>query len=252
MRRISRRRPVLSIDDLHRLLDEVDHPTFRLMIILAVCLGLRASEVAALKWGDFDFDGQLMTVRRTILAGQVSCACSRRAYVLTLDCQLVEMLLDWRSETSFSHKTDWVFASPSTAGKLPHDAAAVQHFHIRKAALKAGLSGATGWRIFRRTYASTLFSMGNNLRTIQQLLRHSSPTTRAAFSVAPRTEDLREANQKFIRLILETGDCDAKRAVTEGAPTSLIAGSVNGKRASRKKRVQTRPRQKKRRPATNA
>ena len=40
---------------------------YRTMVIIAMCLGLRVSEILALKWSDFDFEeGTLMIARGTV------------------------------------------------------------------------------------------------------------------------------------------------------------------------------------------
>jgi len=35
------------------------------MVIVAQCLGLRVSEIVALKWGDFDFNNRVLLVQRS-------------------------------------------------------------------------------------------------------------------------------------------------------------------------------------------
>ncbi len=41
------------------------------MVIVAQCLGLRVSEIAALQWQDFDFERQQLLVQRSIVNGRV-------------------------------------------------------------------------------------------------------------------------------------------------------------------------------------
>ncbi len=41
------------------------------MVIVAQCLGLRVSEIAALQWEDFDFERQQLLVQRSIVNGNV-------------------------------------------------------------------------------------------------------------------------------------------------------------------------------------
>ena len=41
------------------------------MVVVAQCLGLRVSEIAALQWEDFDFDKRQLLVQRSIVNGRV-------------------------------------------------------------------------------------------------------------------------------------------------------------------------------------
>src|SRR4051812_9829059 len=61
---------VLSHDEFRGLLKHVPEP-FRLMVLTAQCLGLRVSEVMALKWSDFDFVNLMLRVERGIVQGRV-------------------------------------------------------------------------------------------------------------------------------------------------------------------------------------
>jgi integrase len=41
------------------------------MVLVAGCLGLRVSEIVALKWADFDFEGLTLLVQRSRVHGRV-------------------------------------------------------------------------------------------------------------------------------------------------------------------------------------
>jgi integrase len=43
----------LTVEQFHKVLEFVKEP-FRIMCIVAICLGLRASELVGLQWNDFD------------------------------------------------------------------------------------------------------------------------------------------------------------------------------------------------------
>ena len=47
--------------------------------------------------------------------------------------------------------------------------------HLQPAARKAGISGQIGFHTLRRTLASALVANGNDVRLVQELLRHSNP-----------------------------------------------------------------------------
>jgi integrase len=70
------------------------------MVIIAQCLGLRVSEIAALQWQDFDFERQQLLVQRSIANGQVDDVKTEysRDHV-PLHESLVEILLESSSST---------------------------------------------------------------------------------------------------------------------------------------------------------
>ena len=45
---------------------------------------------------------------------------------------------------------------------------------IRRAAVRAGIKKKIGWHTFRHTYSSTLIANGENVKVVQELLRHAS------------------------------------------------------------------------------
>ncbi len=53
----------MTVEEFGRLLPHLPEP-FRTMCIVAMCLGLRVSEVLGLQWGDFDFEKLQVIIRR--------------------------------------------------------------------------------------------------------------------------------------------------------------------------------------------
>jgi integrase len=62
---------ILTPEDYEQVSNNLPQP-YRTMAAVAMCLGLRVSEVLALKWTDFDFDGLTVTVQRGIVHGRVA------------------------------------------------------------------------------------------------------------------------------------------------------------------------------------
>lgn len=48
---------VLTVEEFRRLLEQVEEEPFRTMLVAAMCLGLRCSELLALRWEDFKMGG---------------------------------------------------------------------------------------------------------------------------------------------------------------------------------------------------
>src|SRR5450631_2033286 len=61
---------VLSVHDLRLVLAELTEP-YRTMVLVAACLGLRASEIIGLQWGDFNWEDHTLLVRRSVVFGEV-------------------------------------------------------------------------------------------------------------------------------------------------------------------------------------
>ena len=63
------------------------------MVLVAMCLGLRVSEILGLQWGDFDFDRNTVLVRRPWVVGEVGDVKTRYSKKqIPLDASLVTSL----------------------------------------------------------------------------------------------------------------------------------------------------------------
>jgi len=61
---------VLSVHDIRLVPGELTEP-YRTMVLIAACLGLRASEIIGLQWGDFNWEDLTLLVRRSVVQGRV-------------------------------------------------------------------------------------------------------------------------------------------------------------------------------------
>jgi hypothetical protein len=81
-----------------------------------MCLGLRVSEILALKWSDFDFEeGTLMVTRGTVHAriGRVKTEYSEDE--MPLHPAFAKILSAWQPRCTVTQE-DWVFPNPNTGG----------------------------------------------------------------------------------------------------------------------------------------
>jgi len=68
-----RKKPrILTPREFSALIIAVEHEPCRTMVILALCTGVRCSELAALKWSDFDWENLSVYIRRAIVSGHVN------------------------------------------------------------------------------------------------------------------------------------------------------------------------------------
>ena len=189
---------VLTPDACRKLLGYIEDPWWT-MVLVAMCLGLRVSEILGLQWSDFDFERDTVLVQRAWVIGQVGEVKTRYSKKrIPLDPVLVPILLSHRAKYECC---EWVFANPDT--QRPWWAHHIQHDKIAPAALKAGLGSGIGWHTFRHSYSSLLRSLGVDVKVQQELLRHADcRTTMNTYTQALPTA-LREANSLVARLVVQ-------------------------------------------------
>ena len=80
-----------------RLLQHIISDPHRTMVMVAICLGLRRSQLAGLKWSDFDWIGQEVLIRRSVIANRVDAVKTKKSKSrLPLAPELIEVLQEWR------------------------------------------------------------------------------------------------------------------------------------------------------------
>jgi integrase len=193
---------VLESTEIQSLLSSLKQP-FRLMVLLDVTTGLRRSELFALKWSDIDFWNLVIDVRRSIcegVVGKCKTLASRSPVPLALD--VAADLWLWKETTKYAAPDDWVFASPRVKGKSSLRPDVVLAKVIQPAALCAGIKKRIGWHTFRHTYSTTLIANGENVKVVQELMRHAnSRCTLDVYSQA-RVNAKREAQQRIVEMVL--------------------------------------------------
>ena len=192
---------VLTAVEFAGLLPHLEEP-YRTMVIVAQCLGLRVSEIVALKWGDFDFQNLTLLVQRSIVHGRMGAVKTEYARdFVPLDPQLASVLEDWRKRAPFKEEADWLFANPRTG--RPYHQESIRQKPLRKAAIAAGIGPRLGWHAFRHTYRSWLDATGAPLKVQQELMRHASITTTMNVYGKAMPNIKREANSKVVRMVLK-------------------------------------------------
>jgi integrase len=193
---------VLDPHEIQNLLLHLESP-YRLMVLLAATTGLRRSELFALKWSDIDFTDRTINVTRSIY-GQVIGNCkteaSQKAVPFAHDVK-VELSL-WKEQSCYQQPDDWVFASPHRKGTLPYWPAILMRRMIRPAASRAGITKWIGWHTFRHSYATLLIANGENVKVVQELMRHGSARITVDIYSQARSPAKRAAQQRLVQMIL--------------------------------------------------
>jgi len=173
---------------------------YRSMVLVAACLGLRASEVVGLQWQDFDWDALVVTIRRGVVHGRLGETKTEASEKpMPLDPNLAKEILAHRERTVHAQPTDYVFA-----GDLgnPRWQETILADHIKPAATRAGIAGKVGWHTLRHTYSSLLRALRTDVKVQQELLRHADVSTTLNIYTQAVSEQKREAASKVARLLL--------------------------------------------------
>jgi integrase len=195
-----KRPQILTIEQFSAILSYLKQP-YRTMVIVAQCLGLRVSEIVALKWGDFDFDNRTLLVQRSSVHCRVDSVKTEYSHdYVPLDSELATVLLTWKEQNLFKQEDDWVFPNPAT-GK-PYWQEEIQKRHITSAAKAVGLAGI-GWHTFRHTYRTLLDETGAAMKVQQELMRHASIQTTMNVYGQALSSTKRQANSKVVKLVLK-------------------------------------------------
>jgi len=205
----------LTVEQFQRLSRHLKEP-FKTMALVAVCLGLRVSELLALKWRDVDWLNAKLSIERGIvrqIVDDVKTDSSRKS--LTIGKELLEALKTWKQATEFPGSEDWIFASPLKLGRLPYSYTGFWR-ELERAAEKAGI-GHLGTHAFRHTYRSWLDAVGTPIAVQQKLMRHSDIRTTMNIYGDVVTDEMAQSHSKVVGLAFSRpaltdcgGDCESR------------------------------------------
>jgi integrase len=172
---------------------------YRVMATVAVCTGLRISEVLALRWEHIDFNAGTMLVQQGVVNGRIGKTKTEASRdEIPLDGDFAHALLNWKAKNP-NATVGLVFPSPITGGCF--HAGVIMRKHIRPAGEKVGLK-AVGWHSFRHSYRGMLDDTGANTGTQQGLMRHANVSTTMNIYGRASMKAKQEANSKVVQMIL--------------------------------------------------
>ena len=193
------RRPlVLTPEQYQNLMWRLEEP-HRTMAAVAMCTGLRASEILALRWEDINFESGVVLVQRGVVNGRIGqVKTEASADDIPLAQEFSKILLDWKSKTP-QKNGGLVFQSPVTGGC--YYAGIIQQGYLRPVGEKMGLRGL-GWHTFRHTYRSLLDETGAPIGVQQKLMRHANVSTTMNIYGSAALAAKKAANSKVVQMVL--------------------------------------------------
>jgi integrase len=193
---------VLTVEQIQKLLSLLKTRE-KVIVLLAATTGLRISELMALQWQDINWKALELNVTRSIVLQRVGeCKTEASRKPIPIDAGLSNALLEWKQSVPYNRPTDWVFASPRTNGKQPYWSGVLFRKHVLPAVKAAGINQRVGWHTFRHTIATLLKANGEDIKTVQELLRHANSAITLDTYTQGITETKRQAHSKIVRMIL--------------------------------------------------
>lgn len=197
---------ILEIQEMQLLLAGLDIRE-RAMLFLDMPSGLRRGELAGLKWEDFDFKKLHVSVTRSLVdqhVGPVKTETSRK--LMPIDEFVARELLAWHAVTPYKKPSDYVWATDANRagakrGKQPVWLSAVMRDYIQPMARKLGIEKKMSWHTFRHTFSSILKGNGEDVKVVQELLRHSTSRMTLDTYTQALGPDKRAAQSKVVGMI---------------------------------------------------
>jgi len=193
---------VLELAELQLLLTKLETRE-RTLVLLAAATGLRVSELLGIRWADVDFDTLELSVTRSIWHQKIGeCKTEASAKPVPLDGYMAEDLLQWRKKSPYPMQEDWVFASPTMKGEQPYWPDNLMKRYIKPVARANGIYKNIGWHTFRHTFGTLLKANGEDVKTVQELLRHANSRITLDVYTQAVGSNKRAAQSKVVRMMI--------------------------------------------------
>lgn len=177
---------------MHALLEAPSYRTFG--ILLCLNCGLRIGEVCALRWEDFDFNGQIIHIRRTLQRIYLSNEIPHTKVVISApktptsvrDIPLSQKMMDMigcltdRREQGYILTNDEYYLEPRTLRKF------YMHF------LEQHQIKSLNFHCLRHTFATRCIENGGDYKSVSELLGHTTINTTLNMYVHPQVEEKRK------------------------------------------------------------
>jgi len=110
-------------------------------------------------------------------------------------------LLCW---CEYASDDDYVFASETMRGKQPYWPDNLMKRHIRPVAKATGINKNIGWHTFRHSFGTLLKANGEDVKTVQELLRHANSRITLDVYTQAVNSNKRAAQSKVVRMMVSS------------------------------------------------
>jgi site-specific recombinase XerD len=90
--------------------------------------------------------------------------------------------------------------------------------------LRAGIKKLIGWHTFRHTYSSALIANGENVKVVQELMRHASSRFTLEVYTQAKTQVKRDAQQRIVDLVLSEQENTSNLGLLRKGPDEMLGG----------------------------
>ena len=186
---------IVTITQFKKLVKALSSP-IDLVIFVTGCLGLRISEVLALKWSDINESNPSITIQRAFTHGRLKDVPKTDSSwrVLPLHTALLERLLDWKKLQK--PESDNAYLFPGSKG-TPRSDSTMMTDYVKPAAKKVGIVNF-GYHSLRHSYKTWLAGKGVALTQQKDLMGHADIDTTANVYGATLSEEMRAANKLVV------------------------------------------------------
>lgn len=115
---------------------------------------------------------------------------------------MAEDLNRWRRQSPYPMPDDWVFASPSMRGQQPYWPDNLMRRYIKPVARAIGIHKNIGWHTFRHSFGTLLKANGEDVKTVQELLRHANSRITLDVHTQAVNSNKRAAQSKVVRMMV--------------------------------------------------
>jgi integrase/recombinase XerD len=168
--------PVLSPEEIRRILIMAPSLKSRTMLTLCYGCGLRGGEVVRLTVGDVDSEQMIIRIVQSK---------GRKDRHVMLPEAVLELLREWWKQRPRDHdasvaaRSRWLFP-----GRSEHRGLTTRQFSrlLKEAAQAAGLNKPITLHTLRHSFATHMLERGTDFRVIQAILGHDKPETTARYT----------------------------------------------------------------------
>ena len=138
---------------------------------------------------------------------------------------MAEDLLRWRRQSTYTSDDDYVFASETMRGKQPSWPDNLMKRHIRPVAKAIGINKNIGWHTFRHSFGTLLKANGEDVKAVQELLRHANSRITLDVYTQAVNSNKRAAQSKVVKMMVSSeGTKVAGLGTTDSTKQAQAAG----------------------------